>query len=88
MIAGYPAGTKLVADSFKNGDINGEQAKRMYCFCFSSGPAFISGTAAGILYPNSNAGLLIFLSVTAGNIITALILSINAPKVAKKIREI
>ena len=84
MIAGYPAGTKLVADSFKNGDINGEQAKRMYCFCFSSGPAFISGTAAGILYPNSNAGLLIFLSVTAGNIITALILSINAQKEEKK----
>lgn len=84
MIAGYPAGTKLVADSFKNGEINGEQAKRMYCFCFSSGPAFISGTAAGILYPDSNAGLLIFLSVTAANIITALILSINAPKTCKK----
>lgn len=83
MIAGYPAGIKLVADSFKNGDITGEQARRMNCFCFSSGPAFISGTAAGILYPNTNAGLIIFLSVTAGNIITALIIGIKAPKVSK-----
>lgn len=85
MISGYPAGIKLVTDSFKNGDITAEQAKRMNCFCFSSGPAFISGTAAGMLYPNSNAGLIIFLSITAGNIITALILSINAPKINKNL---
>lgn len=83
MISGYPAGIKLVTDSFRNGDITAEQAKRMNCFCFSSGPAFISGTAAGMLYPNSNAGLIIFMSITAGNIITALILSINAPKINK-----
>lgn len=83
MISGYPAGIKLVTDSLKSGDITAEQAKRMNCFCFSSGPAFISGTAAGMLYPNSNAGLIIFLSVTAGNIVTALILSINTPKINK-----
>jgi hypothetical protein len=85
MIAGYPAGIKLVSDSFKNGDITFEQARKMNCFCFSSGPAFISGTAAGVLYPHSNAGIIIFISVITGNIILALILSLRCGEALKKI---
>lgn len=82
MIAGYPAGVKLVSDCFRSGGITSAQAKRMNCFCFASGPAFISGTAAGILYPDSNAGLLIFLSVTSGNIAVALISALFSEKVS------
>ncbi|MGN0613102.1 MAG: hypothetical protein ACI4JB_04300 [Porcipelethomonas sp.] len=85
MISGYPAGIKLVSESLDRGDITPAQARAMSCFCCSGGPAFMSGTAAVFLYPESNAGLLIFLAVTAGNIVTAFILTRRLPKTGKHI---
>ncbi|MGN1480595.1 hypothetical protein [Porcipelethomonas sp.] len=73
MISGYPAGIKLVSDSLTKGEITVKQAQRMNCFCFSSGPAFISGTAAGLLYPDSNTGIIIFCSVVLGNLAAAVV---------------
>lgn len=75
MISGYPAGIKLINDNLSQGNINAKQADTMSCFCFFSGPAFISGTAAAFLYPDSNAGLLIFLSCLMGNIFVMFILT-------------
>ena len=73
MISGYPAGIKLVNDNFSHKNITASQAKAMDCFCFFSGPAFITGTAAAFLYPDSNAGLLIFISCLSGNFFTMFI---------------
>ncbi len=75
MISGYPTGIKLVSENHKNGNLTSEQASAMNNFCCCAGPAFISGTVAEFLYPDSNAGLLIFISVVSGNLVSALVLA-------------
>ncbi|MBE6844297.1 MAG: hypothetical protein E7508_01095 [Ruminococcus sp.] len=75
MISGYPAGAKLVSENFSCGILTARQAAAMNCFCCCAGPAFITGTAASFLYPDSNAGLLLFVCLAAGNIFTAAVMS-------------
>ncbi|MGN0621628.1 MAG: hypothetical protein ACI4I9_07155 [Porcipelethomonas sp.] len=70
LVSGYPAGIKLIYDALDRKEISGLSADRLCCFCFSSGPAFIFGVSA-VLFPDTQAGLLMFLSVTSGNIFTA-----------------
>ena len=80
MISGYPAGIKLISENLSKNKISSLQATAMSCYCYASGPAFIMGVT-NILYPKSNAGFLLFLSVSFGNIITALAVSRTLPKV-------
>lgn len=88
MISGYPAGEKLIFSQLDKGCINRQQADRMSLFCFASGPAFISGTTASILFKDSNAGLIIFLSITCSNVILSLITAAKAPAVSGKRTEV
>ncbi len=81
MISGYPAGIKLINDNFTQGNITSKQARIMNCCCFFSGPAFISGIATNYLYPESNAGLLIFLSCFFGNTLTLIIFTRKLPEI-------
>lgn len=81
LISGYPAGVKLVSESFKAGDITSQQAKSMELFCCCGGPAFISGTAVLFLYPNSNAAALIFISIFMASIISAFVFTRSLPKI-------
>lgn len=73
MFSGYPAGIKLLTDCCRRNELNKEEFDRLSCFCFASGPAFISGVVSGILFPGTSAGMLCFISVTAGNIAAALV---------------
>ncbi len=81
LISGYPAGIKLVSESFKAGDITSKQAEAMECFCCCGGPAFISGTAVLFLYPDSNAAALIFTSIFLASIISAFLFTRSLPKI-------
>lgn len=73
MFSGYPAGIKLLADSHRRNEISEKEFERLSCFCFAGGPAFISGTVSGVLFPGTNAGAVCFISVTAGNLTAAFI---------------
>ncbi len=79
MFSGYPAGIKLLTDSFRRNEISKKEFERLSCFCFAGGPAFISGTVSGILYPGTHAGAVCFISVTAGNLVTAFISGFFSP---------
>ena len=72
LVSGYPAGIKLLADCYNNA-LSKNDFDRLSCFCFASGPAFIIGTISGVLYPDTPAGIIVFLSVTAGNILSAVL---------------
>lgn len=72
MFSGYPAGIKLLTDCFRRNEISEKDFDRLSCFCFAGGPAFISGTVSGVLFPDTPAGTICFISVTAGNIAAAL----------------
>lgn len=76
LVSGYPTGIKLLTDSYKKRKLSKDEFDRLSCFCFASGPAFIIGTVSGILYPETSAGIIVFLSVTAGNISAAVICSL------------
>lgn len=76
MIAGYPVGAKMLSSEFEKGSISKKQAELYMSVCFGAGPAFIFGCISGILFPESNAGIIIFLSSVSANIITALIIII------------
>ncbi|MDR1674797.1 MAG: hypothetical protein LBR54_05045 [Oscillospiraceae bacterium] len=73
LIAGYPVGAGTVYALEKDGAVSQKRAENMYCFCVSSGPAFIIGTA-GILFGELKPAGILFLSVTASNIILACVL--------------
>ena len=46
LLGGYPIGAKAVANAYQNGEITGEDAKRMLVFCNNAGPSFIFGMVA------------------------------------------
>lgn len=79
MFSGYPAGIKLLADSHRRNEISKKEFERLSCFCFAGGPAFISGTVSGILFPGTHAGAVCFISVTAGNLAAAFISGLFSP---------
>ncbi len=85
MISGYPAGIKLINDNLSMGNITEKQAKAMNSFCFFSGPAFITGTAAAFLYPDSNGGFLVFISCIVGNLFVMLISTRKLDKIRNTI---
>lgn len=84
LFSGYPAGIKLLCDLYNQEKIDKTDFERLSCFCFAGGPAFIQGTVSGILFPETSAGLLCFISVTLGNIITAFISGLFSDKRTSK----
>ncbi len=43
LIAGYPVGAQLIANSYRDGALSKESARRMLGFCNNAGPAFLFG---------------------------------------------
>ena len=84
LISGYPAGIKLVSDCK---GIAAEQKRVLSYICCCGGPAFISGTAAQYLYPDSNAAMLMFIAIISANFITAFLFTRSLPKPEKTKRK-
>lgn len=74
-VSGYPAGAKLLKNLLDEGKISEEEFSRYCCFCFSSGPAFISGVSG-----NGKTGLIIFISNLTANLIAAFISGIKTKR--------
>lgn len=72
-ISGYPAGAKLLKNMRDKGEISSDEFDRYCCFCYSAGPAFVSGAAASHLFGSLDTGVIIFLSNLTANIISAFI---------------
>ncbi len=49
ILGGYPAGAQAVAESYKDGKINLQEANHLLRFCNNAGPAFIFGVIGAIL---------------------------------------
>lgn len=43
LLGGYPTGAQAIADSYQQGSLTKQQARRMMGFCSNAGPAFIFG---------------------------------------------
>lgn len=59
-IGGYPVGVKLLSEMVRGGRLSRENAARMLCCCFGSGPAFVVGIVGMGVFGSSGAGLALF----------------------------
>lgn len=59
-VGGYPVGVKLLSELVRAGRLSNDDAGRMLCCCFGSGPAFVVGIAGLNVFKSAAAGLCLF----------------------------
>lgn len=62
ILAGYPIGSKMIADLYERGKISRNNAFKMSSFCSNSGPMFIIGSVGVGMLLSKTAGYILFLS--------------------------
>lgn len=62
ILAGYPLGSKMIAELYESGKIGQNDAFKMSSFCSNSGPMFIIGSVGVGMFINQTAGYILFLS--------------------------
>ncbi len=83
MFAGYPVGTKIMTEQYRNGIITKRQAEIYSGLCFGGGPAFINGCVVSRLYGKSSLGMLIFISLIVADILCAVVILPFSGKIQK-----
>lgn len=81
-VAGYPIGAKLISELYNRSEINKTDAERLLCVCYSSGPAFVIGTVGYSMFSETisvKAGLALFLSNFAANLLLLALMNIRKP---------
>ena len=81
-IGGFPVGAKLLSNLVDNGRLSRNDAGRMLCFCYGSGPSFIISIVGQRVFGSNTVGLLIF----AACFLSSLILGILICRCGKRIR--
>ncbi len=90
-VAGYPIGAKLISELYDRSEINKKDAERLLCVCYSSGPAFVIGTVGQSMFGANisvKAGLALFLSIFAANLLLLALMNIRKPAPKKTDRKI
>lgn len=59
-IGGYPVGARLLSELVRQGRLSRENAGRMLCFCFGSGPGFMLGIVGMRVFGSAGAGIALF----------------------------
>lgn len=70
-IGGYPVGAKLLSRLVSDNRISREDAGRMLCCCFGSGPSFVVGIVGVKIFGSAAAGLAIFAACFCSSLIIA-----------------
>ena len=70
-LGGYPAGAKTAAQLMEHGALTKAQAQRLQLFCVNAGPAYLLGAVGSALLGSRQAGLLLFVSLTAAGLVMA-----------------
>lgn len=73
LLSGYPIGAATIAELYKKGIIDTEQAKRISSFTSTSGPVFMLGTMGSAVFHDITCGILIMAAHYAGAFVTGLI---------------
>ncbi|MDR0850502.1 MAG: hypothetical protein LBN07_03400 [Christensenellaceae bacterium] len=71
IMSGYPLGSKLTAELFKNNMLTRGEAHRITAFSSTSGPAFVLGTVSVLI--GSGIGVIIFISHIIGAVLNGLL---------------
>ena len=70
-IGGYPVGARLLSELVSEGRLSRENAGRMLCFCFGSGPGFMIGIVGMRVFGSAGAGLVLFGACFAASLLIA-----------------
>ena len=81
-LGGYPVGASLISDMLSQGRISRDDAARLLCFCYGSGPSFIIGIAGMRVFQSSAAGLALFASCFLGSVVNAVVVRISGGEIA------
>lgn len=70
-IGGYPVGAKLLTRLVSEGRLSREDAGRMLCCCFGSGPSFVVGIVGVRVFGSAAVGLALFAACFCSSLIIA-----------------
>ena len=72
-IGGFPTGIKLLSELVESGRISRDDAGRMLCCCFGSGPSFIIGIVGVRVFNSAAAGGILFAACFVSSLLMAAI---------------
>ena len=81
-LGGYPVGARLLTGMVKNGRLSGEDAGRLLCCCYGSGPAFVVGIAGVRIYGSAAVGGVIYAACLLSSLTAALVVCRSGKPVA------
>ena len=73
LLSGYPVGAKLISSYYENGLIDKAGAKKMFCFCSTSGPMFIIGAVGIGVFGSAKAGYVLLIGHILGSFLNGLL---------------
>ncbi|MBR3738253.1 MAG: hypothetical protein IKN26_05905 [Eubacterium sp.] len=73
LISGYPSGAVLTRELYQSKSISENEAKRLMCFNFCGGFAFIISAVGTVVYRSTKTGVILYLSSALSSLIIALI---------------
>lgn len=90
LLSGYPIGAKLISSYYENGLIDKSSAKKMFCFCSTSGPMFIIGAIGIGVFGSVKVGYVLLIGHIIGSFLNGLLyrgksskLLANQPKISQ-----
>ncbi|MGN0649591.1 MAG: hypothetical protein ACI4KM_04070 [Oscillospiraceae bacterium] len=81
MTGGFPVGARLIHNLRAQGRLSAENAARMMCFCYASGPSFIIGIAGIGVFSSAAIGGVIFAACVMSSVIIAVIICRRGGKI-------
>ena len=83
-LGGYPAGARMAAQLYRNGQCTREQAADLAAVCNNTGPAFLIGMCGNGVFHSLHAGIFLYCVHILSAVLTALVLRPqNIPAPAK-----
>ncbi len=81
-IGGYPVGAKLLTSLVKSGRLKPQDASRLMCCCYGSGPAFVIGIVGVRMYGSGAVGAIVFIACFMSSLIIAVMVCRKGDRIA------
>ena len=76
-IGGYPVGVRLLSELYGNDSDNSRSYSKHLCYCYNSGPAFVTGIVGIGVYNDVTAGIIVFISCLTANFLAAVVMNVR-----------
>ena len=76
-IGGYPVGVRLLSELYGNDPDNSRSYSKHLCYCYNSGPAFVTGIVGIGVYNDVTAGIIVFISCLTANFLAAVVMNVR-----------